>query len=341
MSSWQSQFNMSFNLVIEFGGVNTLIYRKGQGLVLKEPSLICASNVGEKYEIKAIGLDAEKLQGKTNDLTYIFSPIVCGEVKSLEYTAEMLKFFLQKVELRKFPKENALVLVPVGISDEAKKDYIKSAKMAGLGKVCVIPTIICSAYASGEVEASKTKLCVHIGGTMTDIAAINMNSILKGCSIELGGRYLDIEIAQYILKKHKVEISIASSKRLKEQISTLIEGDVRTAEVIGIDEASGKPKQILVSSEEIYPIIKSLIDNIISAIETTLNVCPPEVSGDVAVDGIYVSGGLSTIPGLSKYLTKKLQIKVIAIKDGDDAPLIAGGNLLSNKKLLTEIINNF
>ena len=332
---------MAFNLAIEFGGVNTLIYRRGQGLVLKEPSLVCAANVGQQYEIKAIGLDAEKLQGKTNDSTYIFSPVVCGEVKSLDYTAEMLKYFFRKVELRKFPKENAVILVPTGISDEAKKDYARAAKIAGIGKVCLIPTVVCSAYATGEVEQSKTKLCVHIGGTLTDVAAINMNSILKGCSIELGGRYLDIEIAQYISKKHKVEISIASAKRLKEEIATLVEGDVRTADVIGIDEGSGKPKQIVVSSEEILPMLDSFMDNIISAIETTLNVCPPEVSGDVAQEGIYVSGGLSSILGLSKFLAKKLQIKVNVIPDGDNAPLIAAGKLLSNKKLLLEIVDNF
>ena len=332
---------MAFNLAIEFGGVNTLIYRRGQGLVLKEPSLICATNIGQQYEIKAIGYDAEKLQGKTNDSTYIFSPVVCGEVKSLDYTAEMLKYFFQKVELRKFPKESAIILVPAGISDEAKKDYVKAAKMAGLGKVCLLPTVVCSAYATGEIEQAKTKLCVHIGGTLTDVAAINMNSILKGCSIELGGRYLDIEIAQYISKKYKVEISIASAKRLKEEIATFIEGDIRGAEVIGIDEATGKPKQLNISSEEIFPMLNTFMENVIKAIETTLNACPPEVSGDVAQEGIYVSGGLSSILGLSKYLSKKLQLKVNIIPDGDNAPLVAAGKLLSNKKLLLDIVNNF
>lgn len=332
---------MAFNLAIEFGGVNTLIYRKEQGLVLKEPSLICAANVGQQYEIKAIGFDAEKLQGKTNDSTYIFSPVVCGEIKSLEYTAEMLKYFFQKVEVRKFPKESAIVLVPAGIGEEAKKDYIRSAKLAGLGKVCLVPTVVCCAYASGEVEQSKAKLCVHMGGTLTDVAAINMNTILKGCSIELGGRYLDIEIAQYVSKKYKVEISIASAKRLKEEIATLVEGDVRSANVIGIDESSGKPKQILISSEEIFPMLVSFIENVINAIETTLNVCPPEVAGDVAVEGIYVSGGLSSILGISKFLSKKLNMKVNIIPDGDNAPLIAAGKLLSNKKLLLEIIENY
>ena len=334
---------MSYSLAIEIGGVNTSIYRRNQGLVLKEPSLVCASSFGEdQYEIKAIGTDAEKLQGKTNELTYIFSPIVCGEVKSVEYTAEMLKYFLNKIELRKFPKENAVFVVPAGIGEESKEEIKKAAKLAGLGKVCFVPAVVCSAYATGlPVQNSKTTIVVHIGGTLTDISAINMNSILKGASVDLGGRYLDVEIAQYISKKHKIEISIASAKRVKEKIATLIQGDWRTTEVVGIDENTGKPKQIVVSSEDILPILMRFMENIIVGIETTINICPPEVSNDIATDGIFLSGGLCEIGGLEKYLSKKLQIKVNVLEDAGDASILMAGKLLENKKILNEIIQNF
>ena len=334
---------MAYSLAIELGGVNTAIYRKGQGLVLKEPSLVCASSVmGEQYEIKAIGLDAEKLQGKTNESTYIFSPVVCGEIKSVDYASEMLKYFLNKVELKKFPKENAIFVVPAGINDQAKEDLKLVAKQAGLGKIAFVPAVVCSAYATGmPVQESKTLMLVHIGGTLTDISAINMNSILKGASIDLGGRYLDIEIAQYISKKHKIEISIASAKRIKEKIATLIDGDVRTTEIVGIDENSGKPKQIIISSEEILPILENFMENVIAGIETTINVCPPEISNDVAADGIYISGGLCEVPGIEKYLSKKLLIKVKAVAEGANSTILMAGQMLSNKKLINEIIENF
>ena len=141
---------MAYSLAIELGGVNTAIYRKNQGLVLKEPSLVCASSyAGDQYEIKAIGTDAEKLQGKTNESTYIFSPVVCGEIKSIEYASEMLKYFLNKVELRKFPKEDAIFLVPAGLNEESKEDLKRVAKLAGLGKISLVPSVVCSAYATG------------------------------------------------------------------------------------------------------------------------------------------------------------------------------------------------
>lgn len=331
-----------FNLAIELGGVNTSIYRRNQGLVLKEPSLVCASSRGEQYEIMAVGEDAEKLQGKTNESTYIFSPIVCGEVKSVEYATEMLKHFLEKVEIKRFPKENAVFLVPVGITDENKRELERVAKFAGLGKIVFVPSILGSALSTGLLaQESKTILVAHLGGTLTDVSAINMGSILKGASIELGGRYLDIDIAQYVSKKYKVEISIASAKRLKEKVASLIEGDNRTGEVVGIDESSGKPKQVSISSEDVLPFLSSYVQNIITAIETTINICPPEVSGDLAQDGVFISGGLCEIPGIAKYLSKKLQLKVVVVPEGTNSSILAIGKLLSNKKQILQLSENF
>ncbi len=333
---------MGYSLAIEIGGVNTSIYRKDQGLVLKESSLVCASNVGNQYEIKAIGEEAEKLQGKTNENTYIFSPVICGEVKSIEYCAEMLKYFLQKIELRKFPREKAILCVAAGASEETKDDLRKVCYLAGLGKVKFIPSIICAAYASElPINLSKTVFAIHVGGTITDLACINMNSILKGASIEIGGRYLDIEIAELVAKKYKTSISIVTAKRIKEEVASLVENDIRTIEVVGINESTGKPKQIVVSSEDLRPSLISFMQNIVSAIETTINVCPPEVSADVSQDGIFISGGLSSIAGMEKYLRKKLQLKVTIANENENAVILSAGRILSDKKTLNEIIDNF
>ncbi len=342
MSYWQLTYKMKFNLAIELGGVNTLIFRKDQGLVLKEPSLVCASCVGDQYEIKAFGYDAEKLQGKTNDTTYIFSPISGGEVKSVDYATEMLKDYLGKIKLRKFPKENAIFLVPAGVSDETKEDLKKVGKLCGLGKVEIVPSVVFSAYASNlPMGVGKTIMMVHMGGSLTDIATINMNSIIKGSSVELGGRFLDIELAESISKKHKIEISVASAKKIKEEISTFIEGDSRTSHIVGIDDNSGKPKKVTISSDEIFPILNNFINELIVAIETTINLCSPDVSKDITTDGIFVTGGLTKIPGLEKFMESKLQIKVNIINDGELAPIMMAGKMLSDTLLIQEIIENF
>lgn len=333
---------MNYSLAIELGGVNSSIYRKNQGLVLKEPSLVCAVSAGDSYMIKAVGFEAEKLQGKTNDKTYIFSPIVCGEVKSVEYAAEMLKYFLSKVEAKTFFREKAILCVPAGISEQSKSDLKKVCSMAGLGKVSFIPSIICSAYASGlPINSPKTIFSVNVGGTLTDIATINMNSILKGATVEMGGRYLDLEITDLIAKKYQMIISVAGAKRIKEEISSLIDNDRREIEVIGVDDLNGKPKKIIVYSEDIRPLLVSFMQNIITAIETSINLCPPEISADIAKNGIFVSGGLSSIYGLEKYLSKQLNIAVKVVAENENAAILSAGKLLSDKKLLNDIIANF
>lgn len=333
---------MNYNLAIELGGVNTSIYRKNQGLVLKEPSLVCVVSAGSSYILKAIGFEAEKLQGKTNDKTYIFSPIICGEVKSIEYAAEMLKYFLNKIEVKKIFKEKAVLCVPAGISDQTKRDLKKVCSLSGLGRVSFIPSIVCSAHASGlPINSPKTIFCVDVGGTLTDIATINMNSILKGATLEMGGRYLDLEITDLIANKYQTIISVAAAKRIKEEISSLVDNDRREIEVIGVDDINGKPKKIVVFSEDIKPLLVSFMHNIITAIETSINLCPPEISADIAKNGIFVSGGLSSICGLEKYLSKKLNVNVKVIKENENATILSAGRLLSDKKILNDIITNF
>lgn len=333
---------MSYNLAIELGGVNTSIYRKNQGLVLKEPTLVCAASVGDTYFIKALGEDAAKLQGKTNEKTYIFSPIVCGEIKSMDYAVELLKYFLEKVDLRKFFKEKAIVCVPAGISESSKKEFKKLCELAGLGKVNLVPSIICSAYQSRlPINTPKTVFCVNVGGTTTDIATINMNSILNAVSLEIGGRFIDLEITDLIAKRFQTTISVATAKRIKEEVSSLIENDIREIEVIGVDEFSGKPKQISVTSEDIKPVLIAFMQDIITAIETSINLCPPEVSADIARSGIFLSGGLASIQGLEKYLKKQLNLEVKIIDEKENATILGAGRLLSDKKSLSEIISNF
>lgn len=333
---------MNFSLAIELGGVNTSIYRKNQGLVLKEPSLVCAASVGGSYILKAIGHKAEILQGKTNDKTYIFSPIICGEIKSIEYAAEMLKYFLNKIEIKKIFKENAIICVPAGITEQGKNDLKKVCSLSGLGKIRFIPSIICSAYSSGiPINTPKTIFCVNVGGTLTDIATINMNSILKGATLEMGGRFLDLEITDLIAKKFGTAISIATAKRIKEEISSLVDNDKREIEVIGVDEEIGKPKQIFITSDDIKPVLIAFMQNIITAIETSINICAPEISADIAKIGIFIAGGLSSICGIEKYLRKKLNLNVNVVSDNENATILAAGRLLSDKKILNEIINNF
>lgn len=331
-----------FSLAIDFGSVNTAIYRKGEGLVLKEPSLVCAKQVGDKYEIIALGSEAKKLQGKTDDKTYIFSPVVEGKIKAKEYAVELLKYFLKKVRKVPFLAENAIVCIKSTLNNAEKQDIVDVFKLAGLKKVVLVPEIICDAnMCVQDISSSKTSFVLDVSGTTSEIALINTFSIIKGGCLNLGGRNLDIEIANFIASKYNVTISIATAQKLKEEISSLYENDSQMYEIVGFDEEQKKPNRVIISSEELFPIMENFANKLVLLVETSINVCPPEILGDILSNGLYLCGGSSCISGISKYLRKKLGIDVKLIENNENSSILGAGKFLLNQKDLLSVIRNF
>lgn len=333
---------MRYTLAIEFGGVYTSIYRKEEGLVLKEPSLVCAKQDGEGYTILAMGNEAKKMQGKTDDKTYIFSPFGEGKIKAPEYAVELLNYFLKKVEAKKLIKENAIFCVNSSLNVEERKEYIDVFSKCNIGKILIVPSIICSAEMSGiELNTSRTVCVVNIGGTTTEIALINMNQIIKGASLQLGGRSLDINIANMVADKYETIISIASAQKLKEEIASLYDNDSQSFEVLGADEMTGKPKRVIVTCADVKSVIIPFIEQVVLAIETSINTCAPEIAADIISNGIFISGGVSKIAGIEKYLRKALDIDVKFVEDNENAVILGAGRLLASSSNLQDIANKF
>lgn len=333
---------MKYTLAIEFGGVYTSIYRKEEGLVLKEPSLICAKQEGDEYVILAMGNEAKKMQGKTDDKTYIFSPFGEGEIKAPEYAVELLNYFLKKIEAKRLIKENAVFCVSTSLNIEERKKYIEIFSKCKLGKILIVPSIVCAAEMSGiELNTARTVCAVHIGGTTTEIALINMNQIIKGATLQLGGRSLDVNIANMVADKYETIISIASAQKLKEEIASLYENDTQSFEVLGADETTGKPKRAIITSADVKSVIVPFIEQVVLAIETSINTCAPEIAADIISNGIFISGGVSKIAGIEKYLRKALDIDVKIIEENENAVILGAGRLLSSSQNLQEIANKF
>lgn len=332
---------MKYSLAIDFGSVYTSIYRKDEGLILKEPSLICARQSGDRYEILACGIEAKKMQGKTDDKTYIFSPISEGKIKAPEYAAFLLDYFLKKIE-KPFVKENAIFCVSSVLSKKEKQEFVSTFSDCKIKNIALVPSIVCASVMAGvDIGSSKTVFAMQIGGTVSEVALINMNRIIKGGALELGGRTLDVEIANIISDRYSTAISIASAQKLKEEISSLYENDVQSYEVVGFDEESNKPTKIIVSSAEIMPATQKFANMLALTLETTINVCPPEILADIFSNGLYLFGGSSNISGIDKYLRKQLNIDVKIVEDNDNACILGAGKLLSDMASLKEIIANF
>lgn len=331
-------------IAVDFGGSYTSIYIKDCGLVLKEPTLIGAIMTENGYEVKAMGQEAKDIQGKTDDRTVVFSPISEGVIKSPDYATIILKHFLDKVITKKslFSKIKCLVPFPTGISEQEKEEYKKVFLGAGINHVIFVPRLLCSAYGGGvNIFSNSAKLIVDIGGVSTDIGVINLGSLIEGATLAVGGKAIDAQIVRNVSQKYGVEIGLSSAQKLKEEVGSLYSNDTANMEVLGVDVDTKNPASMVVYATDVKEAIIPLLTEITRIIETTLNILAPEISGDVARNGILVTGGFADIAGLEKYLRNEINLAVTVSENAKNACIIGAGKLLSNinelKVILREI----
>ena len=329
-------------IAVDFGGTYTSIFKKGDGLVLKEPTLIAALQTDGGLQIKALGTKAKEIQGKTDNRTIVFSPIVNGQIKSKEYASLLLKYFLEKILTKKgvFFKIKCLVPCPVGFSEEQKEEYRAVFLGAGVGEVVFIPKILCSAY-GGDVNifANNAYMVVDGGGVSTDIGVINMGAIIEGATLGLGARTIDNELVKLVALKYNVQIGLATAQKIKEEIGSLYNNDTANMEVSGMDTRTKAPASVVVYASDVKMAIVPLLTEVIRIMETTLNILPPEISADVAKNGIVLTGGLASISGIEKYLRKELNLAVSVADESSNACILGAGKLLSNIKELKQVLS--
>lgn len=333
----------SIFLAIKLGSTTTTIFRQGDGLVLKEPSLIAVAGNMKNREIKAIGYEAQRLVGRSASNTAIVSPIVHGLVNNVELATSMLRGFVRKVCPDKLLKPNvrALLCVPLGISLADKKVFEKVCYSAGISDVTIMPAILCSAIGQDlDIEGKYGKLVVNIGGGCTNIAVIANNTIVNGVSIGVGGTKINTAIEQYVSQKYNIKISSSSSEKIKQDVASLFSSYTATTDIDGIDVSTKETRTIAISSQEIYPIMQHYYEKICQAIETVVNMCQPDIISDVYKSGAHLSGSQCTYPGLEKYFKKRLNMP-IAISEVSKTDIWGASKLLDDplwlKKLLLQL----
>ena len=330
------------SIAIDFGGNFTSIYKKGCGLILKEPTLICAIKTENGYEVKAMGKDSKEIQGKTDDRTVVFSPVSDGIIKSVDYATILLKHFLDKIGIKPlFKKIKCLVPCPTGITQEEKEDYKKVFEGAGIKNVNFVPRILCSAYGSGiNIFSNNASMVVDIGGSSIDIGVINLGTIIQGATLAVGCNAVDKKIINLVASKYGVEIGILSARKLKEQIGSLYSNDTANMEVVGFDINTKQPTSVVVYATDVKEATLPLLLEVTRIIETTLNVIPAEVSGDIAKNGVTICGGLSSMVGIGKYFSRELNLAVNISAATNNSCILGAGKLLSNDQDYNVVINN-
>lgn len=328
-------------LAVDFGGSYTSIFKKDAGLVLKEPTLIGAVMTENGYEVKAMGNEAKDIQGKTDNRTIVFSPISESVIKSPDYASILLKHFMDKVITKKslFNKVKCLVTYPTGLSDEEKDVYRQVFLSVGVNDVILIPKILCSAYGSGvNIFANNAHLVVDVGGVSSDIGVINLGTIIEGATLAVGGKAVDTQIVRTVSQKYGVEIGLSSAQKIKEEVGSLYSNDTANMEVAGVDVNTKAPCSVVVYATDVQVSVMPLLNEIVRIIETTLNILPPEISGDVAKNGVLITGGLSNISGLARYLRREINLPVVISDDSVNSCILGAGKLLSNINELKTIL---
>ncbi|MBE7075353.1 MAG: hypothetical protein E7376_05190 [Clostridiales bacterium] len=329
-------------LAVDFGGSYTSIYRKDCGLVLKEPTLLGAVMTENGYEVKVMGVEAREIQGKTDDRTVVFSPISEGVIKSPDYATILLKHFIDKVVPQKsvFAKIKCLVPYPTGLTQEEKDDYKKVFLNVGVNEVIFVPRLLCSAYGGGvNIFANSANLIVDIGGVSTDIGVINLGTLIDGATLAVGGKAIDAQIVRTVSSKYGVEIGLSSAQKLKEEIGSLYSNDTANMEVMGVDVKTKTPASVVVYATDVKMSVLPLLAEITRIVETTLNILPPEISADVAKNGVLVTGGFAGIAGLERYLRNDLNLPVKVAEEAQNASILGAGKLLANLNELKKVLN--
>ena len=329
-------------LAIDMGGSYTSIFRKDSGLVLKEPTLIGAMMTDNGYEVKVMGKEAKDIQGKTDERTVVFSPISEGVVKSIDYATILLKHFLDKVITHKniFTKIKCLVPYPTGLSEEEKNDYKTVFLNVGINDVIFVPRLLCSAYGGGvNIFANSANMVIDIGGVSTDVGVINLGTLIDGATLCVGGKAIDAQIVRTVSSKYGVEIGLSSAQKLKEEIGSLYSNDTANMEVMGVDTRTKSPASVVVYATDVKMSVMPLLSEIGRIVETTLNILPPEISADVAKNGILITGGFSGIVGLERYLRTTLNLPIIIAEDAPNACILGAGKLLANLNELKRVLN--
>lgn len=313
------------HLIVELGSSNTYIYRIGSGLLLAEPTLV-ATKYG-KTELFAVGRDAKKLIGKTNEAITVISPIQNGVLANKQMAQEMFAIFYKKVVPSKtvFDSIDVTLCISNGISDNQIEDLKEVIYASGIGNINIVYSSVVSLVGADiNINKPSAVISLNIGGGTTDFAVVSLNEIVTGFSINFGGQDMDEAIRQYILNTKRLEISVLSAEKLKNECLSLYENDTSNMEVSGIDIDTKKPRSEIILSADIRISVLHFFDNICAGIEHLVNLCSPEIASDIAPNGIVITGGVANIVGLEDYITKKVALPCFVPEEPAIATVVGG-----------------
>ncbi len=339
MSSSSSLSFLGRDMAVDLGTANTLVYVRGRGVVLNEPSVV-AINTGTKG-ILAVGTEAKRMIGRTPGNIVAIRPLRDGVIADFDTTERMLRYFIQKVHKRRhFAKPRIVVCVPSGITGVEQRAVKDAGYQAGARKVYIIEEPMAAAIGAGlPVHEPTGNMVVDIGGGTTEVAVISLGGIVTSMSIRTGGDKLDLAIISYIKKEYSLMLGERTAEEIKMSIGSAFPmPDQPHAEIRGRDLVSGLPKTIVVSAEEIRKAIEEPVNSLVDAVKTTLDKCPPELSGDIMDRGIVLTGGGALLGGLDERLRHETGMPILIADNPLHSVAIGSGKCVEEFEALQQVL---
>jgi rod shape-determining protein MreB len=321
------------DVAIDLGTANTLVFVKGQGIVLSEPSVVAIDNKTDK--VVAVGSAAKRMLGRTPGNIVAMRPLKEGVIADFEVTEKMLSYFIRKAQprrrlLRAFSRPRVVMCVPSGVTEVEVRAVREAAKSAGARQAYMIEEPLAGAMGAGlPVEEVQGSMVVDIGGGTSEVAAISFGGIVTKSSIRVAGNDMDHAISAYIQKKYKITIGTQTAEQLKIGLgSASLLPEEESAEIRGRDLVSGLPKPVVITSEEVREAISNPVDAIVTAVRDTLQHMPPELVSDIMDWGMVLVGGGALLRLLDERLRRETGVPVHVADDPLMCVAIGSGRYL-------------
>ncbi len=334
----------SSDLALDLGTANTLVYVKGKGIVLSEPSVVAVrTDKRAKNRVLAVGTEAKRMLGRTPGNIVAIRPMRDGVIADFEVTEAMLKHFIRKVHnnRRTLVRPRIVIAVPSGITQVEKRAVRESAELAGAREVFLIEEPMAAAIGAGlPVTEPTCNMVVDIGGGTTEVAVISLAGIVHSRSIRVAGDKMDTSITQHIKRKYNLLIGERTAEIIKTTIGNAYPDDdmVETIEVKGRDLVSGVPKILEIDSEEVCMAISEQIADIVETVKIVLEQTPPELAADIVDTGIVLTGGGALLKNLDKLLREKTGLPIIIADDPLSTVALGCGKSLDSIEILREVV---
>ena len=329
-------------IAVEIGTGFTSIYLPGNGIVLREPTVIAFLGDPRAKRVQAVGVQAEKMIGKTPERTAIVEPVADGVIVHADACGLLLREFIKKILPQNyvfFPRIKAIVGIPTGLSLAERTAYEDVCRAAGIADVTMVENVLLAGVGLDlPIRSACGGVGVNIGAGATEIAAMSLAGVVSGCGVTIGGKMMDKALADFIAGKYDLKVGEITARKVKDAIGSLFANDTSEMGVSGRNITTKNTGSAYVTAADVCEVVKPYYARIADAVESIINMCPPEIVGEIDNRGIYVVGGGSKILGLEQMFAERLGVGVHTVEEPSYCVILGAGKLLGDKELLQEIL---